>query len=185
MIHPFKFNGPTDKLPGAWHQNYPVVMARLLASLKNTEDAILEIGTDGGAPLLAYRAWFNESRIVIGMDINPSPASVQHQKLILHLQCDAYTPSALESLKSQSPFAYLCDDGSHQLGHQLFFAEHYPQLLSEDGIGCIEDIQDPAHIAYLHSKLPPEFTGFTVDLRLADSRYDSLIWLFFRKDSKC
>jgi len=181
MIEPFVFNGPTDKLPGAWHQSYPIVMSRLLASLKNTQDSILEIGTDSGFPLLAYRDWFNEAKIVVGLDINPTPKCLVGRSGVQHRQMDAYTMEAVEYLKYHGPFAYICDDGSHFLNHQQFFAEHYCHLLSEDGIGCIEDLQDSKHVAELHAKLPTEFIGFTIDLRRADSRYDSLLWCFMRK----
>lgn len=182
MIHPFIFNGPTDKAKGAWHGSYPFFYARILAALKNTQDSILEIGTDGGAPLLTYREWFNEAKKVVGIDVQPAPDCVRANKGVEHWQRDAYTKDVVEILShpSYAPFAFICDDGSHFLNHQQFFVEHYPQLLSEEGIGCVEDIQDPSHIAILHAKLPPGFIGFTVDLRLADSRYDSLLYLFAR-----
>jgi len=180
MIEPFIFKGPTDKLTGAWHKGYPIVMARLLAALKNTEDSVVELGTDGGWPLIAYGEWFQNARKVIGIDISPTPECVQSQSQIEHWQRDAYTMDTIAKLRGYGRFAFLCDDGSHQLGHQEFFVEHYVPLLSEDGIAIVEDLQRPEHVAALHAKLPQGFMGYAIDLRISDSRYDSHIFVAHR-----
>lgn len=178
---PFVFKGPTDKLPGAWHQGYPIAMARLLNSLKDTKDCVVEIGTDGGSPLLAYRDWFQDAKMVVGVDVNPAPQCLWGREGIRHYQMDAYTPAAIGFLKSHGEYACVIDDGSHFLNHQQFFVENYAHLLTANGIAIIEDIQDPTHIAQLHSQLPDGFMGYVIDLRLNDSRYDSLLYCFSRK----
>jgi len=180
MIEPLTFNGPTDKNDGHWHGFYKRAYERLFASLKDTHDSVLEVGTDSGFPLLAYRDWFSNAQ-VIGVDVNPSPQCLLGKTRLHHYKQDAYTHETISLLEQHGPFAVIIDDGSHFLHHQLFFAEHMSKLLSKDGIGAIEDIQSYEHVPAIIGKLPKEFYGFAVDLRYADDRYDSLICVFARK----
>jgi len=177
---PLTFNGPTDKNDGCWHGFYKRAYERLFASLKDTTDAVLEVGTDSGYPLLAYQDWFQDAHIV-GVDVNPTPECVKNQERVTHFQRDAYSQETVSILQKYGSFGVIIDDGSHFLHHQLFFAAHMSKLLSKDGIGVIEDIQSYEHIPAIIGKLPPEFYGFAVDLRYADDRYDSVLICFARK----
>lgn len=179
-MKPLIFNGPTDKNDGSWHQNYKRAYARLFESVRLSKNPVLEIGTDGGYPLLAYRDWFENAQVV-GIDVNPAPDCLKGQERVTHFQRDAYTHETVEQLSRIGRFAVMIDDGSHFLHHQAFFAEHMSKLLADDGIGVIEDVQDYNHVAGLIGKLPPEFYGFAVDLRWADDRYDSVLIAFARK----
>lgn len=174
------FTVPTDKMPGAWHGSYPVAYARLFAALQGTRHAVAEVGTDGGACLLAYQEYFTESEI-IGCDVNPPPSVLSGQPRIKHYQQDAYTPQFVETLRAYGPFAVMIDDGSHFLHHQMFFAEHYPTLLAPEGLCIIEDVQSYDHVSALIGKIPQGFMGYAIDLRWADDRYDSLLLCIERK----
>lgn len=172
----FKFTVSTDKQPGGWHAAYIPVYERLLAPLKQTQNAVLEIGTDGGGCLLAYQDWFPFARIH-GIDINPTPKAIKGQPRIEHWQFDAYTPSAVAAMRSFGPFAVAIDDGPHSLESQLFFVENYPKLLTEDGIAIVEDVQAPEHIAALTEAVRPGCFGFAIDLRqISPTRYDNLLF---------
>lgn len=179
-MKPLTFNGPTDKQDGHWHANYKRAYSVLFESVRLSKNSVLEVGTDSGYPLLAYRDWFENAQ-VIGVDVNPAPDCVKDQKRITHYQRDAYTHETIELLSAHGPFACIIDDGSHFLHHQIFFAEHMPKLLADDGVGIIEDVQSYDHVPQLIGKLPPEFYGFAVDLRYADDRYDSVLICFARK----
>lgn len=177
----FDFKGPTDKQDGAWHQSYPIFYRRILASLKDTKNSACEVGTDSGYPLLAYRDWFQNAQMIVGVDINSAPQCLWGREGVHHYQMDAYTPECIGFLKSHGEFACLVDDGSHLLGHQEFFARNYPALLAEDGIAIIEDIQDANHLRHLQEATPMGFIAYGVDLRHADSRYDSLLLVIERR----
>jgi SAM-dependent methyltransferase len=177
---PLIFNGPTDKNDGHWHASYKLAYARLFESVRLSKNSVLEVGTDSGYPLLAYREWFQNAR-VFGIDVNPAPECLKNQERVTHWQRDAYTRESISELSKYGPFACLIDDGSHFLHHQHFFAEHMSKLLAEDGIGVIEDVQSYDHVPQLIGKLPKEMIGFAVDLRYADDRYDSLCLAFIRR----
>lgn len=150
--------------------------------------SVLEIGCDGGGGILSYADWFSKSagillpREFVSCDISPRPPSLDLNPRIHHYQGNAYTYDFIdEVLHRYAPYAVIVEDGPHTLGTQMFFAEHYPRMLSEDGIAIIEDIQSPEHVSQIVGKIPPEFTAYAIDLRWADDRYDSLLLCIQRK----
>lgn len=182
MSNSFNQIHPSDHF--GWHKTYMDVYDRLFQSVGF--DNVLEVGCDGGGGILSYADWFYRNgggipQQFISCDISPRPDSLDENKEIIHYQGNAYSLEFVnKALKMHAPYSALIEDGPHTLGTQLFFVEHYAKLLSPDGIGIVEDIQDPAHIAQLHAKLPPGFSGYTVDLRIADNRYDSLLFVIER-----
>lgn len=186
MNHPFTFTAPTDKMPGAWHGAYLPVYAKLFAPLKQSEGSVLECGVDGGGSLLMYATYFTNARKVIGMDISPCPEAIRLRKVepdgdrFQFVQGDAYSPQG--RLPSWlGPFVLMVDDGSHHLGHQIAFCEHYPRLLLPDGIAIVEDVQSVDCFKALSAALPPEFFGYGIDLRHHDNRYDNLLFVITRR----
>lgn len=179
-MNPFTFTSPTDKMPGAWHGSYCDAYNRLFRPLKETTGDILELGVDGGGSLLAYADYFKNADHLVGMDIQARPASLDGQDRILFYQGDAY--SEYQRLQcNESTFAVLVDDGPHTIGSQIFFVQKYVPFLLPDGIAIIEDVQSPDYIAQLYANLPVGFIGYSVDLRLADNRYDSLLFVIERR----
>lgn len=177
---PFTFSIPTDKMPGAWHGSYGLYYPHLFERLKDTEDIILEIGVDGAGSLIAYRDWFNNAYI-IGMDISACPQIVRSYDRVSHVQGNAYTADKVFEIGREGDIAVAIDDGPHTIESQEFFVQNYLPLLTQYGIGVVEDLQHSSHIAKLHAKLPPGFMGYGVDLRHQDGgRYDSLLFVAHR-----
>lgn len=176
-MNTFTFTVPTDKMECQWHACYARAYSRLLASLMDTTDSVLEIGTAGGGSLIAYRDWFPNAK-VFGIDPFFQP---DLPPTICHYKRDAYCQDGVTLMKGHAPFAVIVDDGPHSIESQEFFVRHYPQMLSRDGVAICEDVQSPAHIDRLFKALPDGFTGYSIDMRLADNRYDSLIFVVERK----
>lgn len=180
-MNPFTFTSPTDKMPGGWHGSYCEAYGRLFSSLRDTTDAIAEIGVAGGGSLLAYADYFKNARAV-GFDIGPKPDSLNGQDRITFYQQNAYSREGLDTATKHGPFALLVDDGPHSIESQLFFCTHYPRLLSLNGIAIVEDVQAGEHLARMAEVVPKEFFTMGIDLRWHDERrYDNLLMVIFRR----
>lgn len=186
MSHPFKFTAPTDKLPGAWHGAYLPVYEKLFyrpwgtTQLRDSDESILEIGVDGAGSLLMYAAYFRFAK-AFGMDIQTKPNSLDSNDRVTFIQGDAYTMASVEMFSKLGPFAWIVDDGSHTLESQMMFCRHYAPLLSDEGVACVEDVQDANHFQALAAVLPKEFFGYGIDLRMHDGRYDNLLFVIQRR----
>jgi len=185
MSHTFKQIASTDHF-GPWHSNYMEFYERLFRSVDH--GSVLEIGCDGGGGILSYAEWFSRQagimlpRQLISCDISPRPESLDANKQITHYQGNAYDGDFIRDvIEKHGPYAVMVEDGPHTLGSQQFFVQHYPPMLTKNGIAIVEDIQHPEHITELYRRLPEGFVGYAVDLRLADSRYDSLLFVIHRK----
>jgi len=184
-MNSFDFPIPTDHAPGGWHAAYAEVYEPLFKKFTDHDKSVrvLEIGTDGGGGLASYCHYFyNQDRKIYGVDISECPAWMVGHPRITHFQRDAYTEEFFQFLKSTHTFHIALDDGSHQLGHQEFFCQHYPHLLTQDGIAIVEDIAEHAHIAHLAKFVPPEFFCYGIDLTMHDGgRYDNRLMVIHRK----
>lgn len=181
MSHSFKQITPTDHF--GWHASYFEVYDRLFCNFRGTGRPILEIGTDGGGGLMSYSEYFSSASIW-GMDISPAPEHIKQHTVISHWQINAYSSEAVETASHALKFGgfqVIIDDGPHSVESQEFFVRFYPPLLSDTGMAIVEDIQDPTYIERLHRCLPEGFLGYAIDLRLADNRYDSLLFVIQRK----
>lgn len=182
MSHTFQQIAPTDHF--GWHKGYMDVYHRLFQTVG--PGSVLEIGCDGGGGILSYADYFSRvmqhKRQYISCDISPKPGNLDLYPEITHHQGNAYAHDFIsEVLQRYAPYAVIVEDGPHTLGTQMFFAEHYPQMLSKDGIAIIEDIQAPEHVSQIVGKIPAGFTTYAIDLRWADDRYDSLLICIQRK----
>lgn len=184
MSHSFRQITPTDHF--GWHAAYLEVYEKLFAHFKAWTFShgdrivrILEIGTDGGGGLLMYYDNFRQC-IVHGIDISPTPECVKRYG-IFHTQGDAYTQDTLSFYRAMDLFDIIIDDGPHTIGSQEFFVQHYPHLLTGDGIAIVEDIQEPHHATHLASLVPEGFFSMVVDLRHVNGRYDDVLLVIFRK----
>lgn len=186
MSHSFRQITPTDKF--GWHQQLLPVYQRLFSKFKELDGdecerlvRLLEIGTDGGGGLLMYEAYFPCCQIH-GCDHYFRPQGIEGHGNIYDHNLDAYKPATVEHFFEIGQFDIVIDDGPHSLESQEFFAQHYPPLLTADGIAIIEDIQAPAHIEWLAAKVPPGFFSFAVDMRHVEpKRYDNLIFCIQRQ----
>lgn len=186
MSHRFTFPIPTDHAPGFWHEAYCPVFSRLFLPFVGYETNLLEIGTDGGGMLKSYREYFPNGYIY-GIDISPTPQWIEEEMSneydlrLRHFQRDAYDSNAIRMLSDYGPFHIIIDDGPHTLSSQQFFVEHYPQLLTPDGILICEDVAEHGHIAELQRCLPAGWFGMGIDLtNNAQKRYDDRLFVAFR-----
>jgi len=156
------------------------VYEKLFAPIRNTQDSILEIGTNDGGGLMMYSDYFHRAKC-FGMDILPTPAALPNDGKIFHYQRDAYTPGSVDLMRMLGgKFALIVDDGPHTPASHAWFCEHYPPLLSSDGMAIIEDIQDKGTVEFLHSLWVPEgFNSMCIDLRYVNNRYDDLIFVIW------
>lgn len=182
MSHDFRQIAPTDHF--GWHACYLELFERLFHSLRYVEGSVGEWGCDGAGGILTYCDWFERNsecaRNYITCDISPRPSSLANKPGIVHLQGNAYSPEGVARMRQFAPFACQVEDGPHDLGSQRFFVENYPHLLAARGLAILEDIQSPEHVPILIGALPQGFIGMSVDMRIADSRYDSLVLLIIR-----
>lgn len=65
-----------------------------------------------------------------------------NDKVVLHLNDDAYKEEYVRERFGGKEFDFLLDDGPHTLESQEKFIELYSSLLSDSGILIIEDMQD-------------------------------------------
>lgn len=179
MSHRFKQITPTDHF--GWHAAYLEVYEKLFAPFKDRSMTLLEIGTDGGGGLRMYEDYFPKG-IIYGYDISPTPDSAKGRDRITHHQRDAYTEDSVRFMVHGHRLDIIIDDGPHTLGSQEFFARHYPNLLSDDGIAIIEDIAEPHHLAHLQSCVGPEFFTMGIDLTHHDERrFDNRLLAIWRR----
>lgn len=187
MSHSFRQITPTDHF--GWHLAYLELYEKLFAPFKalDGEECIvhiklLEIGTDGGGGLRMYQDYFPQG-MIYGIDIASTPEAVRDQPHIMHLQADAYTTTMVNAWKQLCPslFHIIVDDGPHTLGSQEFFVQHYPSLLTEDGIAIVEDIQEWSHVDHLAGMVPEGFFTMGIDLRRNSGRYDDILLAIWRK----
>jgi O-antigen biosynthesis protein len=157
------------------------VYEMLFHNIRWTQDSVLEIGTNDGGGIKMYSDYFQNAK-AFGMDILPTPEALKKYPRIVHHCRDAYTVESIELMKSLGrDFALIVDDGPHTLESQLWFCEHYPHLLSPDGLAVVEDIQEYAWTEQFFKKVPSGFIGITIDLRSVNNRWDDILFVIRRK----
>lgn len=177
----FTFSIHTDKMPGGWHGSYCECLERLWFSLRQTTDPVLEIGVDGFGFTQTLADYFPKAP-VIAVDVREIPKPEMLSPRIEFMVRDAYSLECVEELEKLGPFSVISEDGSHQLGHQEFFARHYPHLLSGIGVAIIEDIAEHSHFAILQAAVAPEFFTMAIDLTHHDNqRFDNRIMAIWRR----
>jgi len=156
------------------------VYEKLFAPLKGTTGSILEIGTNDGGGIRMYSDYFQHAKC-FGMDILPTPPALPNDGRIFHYQRDAYTNESVELMrKLGGKFALIVDDGPHDLASQMWFIQHYPALLSQDGIAIVEDVQESFYITTLAKSIRGDFNSMCIDLRYM-GRYDDLLFVIWPK----
>jgi len=104
--------------------------------------SVLEVGTAAGDSLLEWRSQLPNAT-VYGVDMfEVTTKDPDKSRLVFIGNVNAYSADTVTQLKELRPEGYdlIIDDGSHSREHQLFFTEHYLDLLSETGVLIVEDI---------------------------------------------
>jgi len=142
----------------------------------NNEDKlnILEIGLHAGSSLVAWKEYFENSKIY-GIDIIDIISQEHKKEEFTYIFKDIKDNEVLEILKDVN-FDIIIDDGSHDLNDQIFVIENYIQKLNINGYLLIEDLQRPEWFEILESKVDKNICEvFRYDTRHKYGRYDDLI----------
>lgn len=152
--------------------SYIEVYERLLAPMRETAKAVLEIGV--GPQALSLRMWciYFPNAEIAGID--PDPIREALPKRAYVLQANAYhAATALQF--SATKFDLIVDDGSHLLNDQLAAVQLYRPLLAPEGLLIIEDVVDLDRVAETFHK-----AGMCEihDLRSLKGRYDDVLIVY-------
>lgn len=182
MSHKFSFSIYTDKMPGGWHGSYCEALDKLWDRLRDSAGSVLEIGVDGFGFTQSLADYF-QGAVIVAVDVRDIPKPESLSPRVEFIVRDAYSVECVNELREKwGPFDAISEDGSHQLGHQKFFARHYPALLTPDGIAIIEDIAEHEHLAELQACVGPEFFTMGIDLTHHDNRrYDNRLLVISRR----
>lgn len=182
MSNRFKFSIYTDKMPGGWHGSYCEVLEKLWDRLRNTAGSVLEIGVDGFGFTQALSDYFSGA-VIVAIDVREIPKPEHLSPRVEFMVRDAYSLECVAELKEKwGPFDAISEDGSHQLGHQEFFAKYYPHLLSANGVAIIEDIAEHSNMVNLQSAVGQEFFTMGIDLTHHDNRrFDNRLLAIWRR----
>lgn len=182
MSNRFQFSIYTDKMPGGWHASYCEVLEKLWDRLRESAGCVLEIGVDGFGFTQSLADYF-QGAVIVALDVRDIPKPEHLSPRVEFLVRDAYSLECVEELRSKwGAFDAISEDGSHQLGHQEFFARHYPSLLSHHGVAIIEDIAEHSHLVNLQTCVGQEFFTMGIDLTHHDNRrFDNRLLAIWRR----
>lgn len=124
---------------------------------------IIEIGTEYGESLLAWREFFPNANIT-GVD---NVDSVEKKRDDIE-----YIISDVKKLKPKKEFDIVIDDGSHKLSDVLHTVWHF--RLKVGGVMIIEDVQAPDHW-YEKIKKNTRYHIETIDLRHINKQHDDFL----------
>ncbi|MCL4416328.1 MAG: class I SAM-dependent methyltransferase [Actinobacteria bacterium] len=130
---------------------------------KNAKLSIVEIGTEYGASLLAWREFFPNAKIT-GIDIE--------DKVVNKDENVEYIISEIKEFKPDKEFDIVIDDGSHKLSDVLCTVKNF--RLKVGGIMVIEDCQAPAHW-YEAIKKRTKYAIEAIDLRGVYGQHDDFL----------
>lgn len=124
----------TDKIT---HHKYGEVYNELFKKF-NREDQlnILEIGTQKGGSLLAWKEYFPNAH-VYGVDIVDVVPEEYQKDTVTRIISD------IKEWKNDIIWDIIIDDGSHYLGDIVWVISHYCQKLKNKGTLIVEDVRNP------------------------------------------
>jgi 23S rRNA U2552 (ribose-2'-O)-methylase RlmE/FtsJ len=144
------------KFPGG-HKKYSYfeLYDRLFAEFSGKRPKILEIGVYKGASIQAWKQFFGEESVIVGIDINPDCAQFDAIKEGIHVRIGSQSDTQfLKKLSNEfGLFDIIIDDGSHRTDHVIAtFNYAFLHCLAEDGIYFIEDLNTSYWTDYRTSK---------------------------------
>lgn len=144
---------------------------------------ILEIGTQKGGSLLAWKEYFPNANIT-GIDIKDQVLDKYKRSDINYIVCD------VNDYRTDQMFDVVIDDGSHWLKDVVHTVAYFSKRLKLGGKLVVEDVQDPSWIPVLYNILSPnlEYNSGEVyklehfDLREIENKYDDQLLVIERLD---
>lgn len=154
----------TDKVSGhCYGDSYD----ELFSSFDRTDPLnILEIGSQKGGSLCAWKEFFPNSKVT-GVDIIDVIKPEYKMEGIRHVVSD------IKEWKTDERFDIIIDDGSHFLSDVMYVVKEFlPKL---DGIMVIEDVQDPNAWMWNLRQLASGSDFSAIDLRGVNGNYDDFL----------
>ncbi len=119
------------------YHHYGVVYDELFKQFnRKAELNILEVGTQKGGSLLAWKEYFPNAN-VFGVDIEDVVPNEYRKDTVTRTICD------IKNYENTNDFDIVIDDGSHYLGDIVYVISKYIVKLKEKGMIIIEDVRDP------------------------------------------
>lgn len=179
MLHTLIDNTRTDK--NTLH-SYLDTYEKTLNKIKNSAKNVLEIGISKGGSIKLWHDYFINATIY-GTDIMHSDemySEIKNKNRIkLITSTNAYDEKIVKEhfVDKNIKFDMILDDGPHRLENQCFFAKHYSQLLSDNGILIIEDVQGMNWVPDIINSFPENLRSNVevIDLRSNKNRYDDIL----------
>lgn len=159
----------TDKI---WHHHYGKAYDIIFGSFDQSAPLhILEIGTQKGGSLLAWKEYFPNAT-VIGLDIVDVVPEEYRVDTVTRIISD------IKEWKTDLMFDIVIDDGSHYLADIVHVISKYCLKLNHGGVLIIEDVRNPELLAdviwelFVEIKLGvPDYNGNdSFDIRAYDNR---------------
>lgn len=150
----------TDKVRGhCYGESYN----KLFAKFDRTAPLnILEVGTQKGGSLLAWKEFFPNSTVT-GVDIVDVVLPEYRKDTVRRVVAD------IKDWATTETFDIIIDDGSHFFEDVMFVIRNYVRRLRPNGLMVIEDVQDQNWLR--HIQVPFE----TIDLRQINGNYDDFL----------
>jgi cephalosporin hydroxylase len=179
-------NERTDKNT---RHSYIPAYENILNKIKYTAKNVLEIGICYGGSIRLWHDYFPNATVrgadILGLEssyentINVSEKwhdIIDQDRIILHLETDAYDQSFYENTVGNIQFDFILDDGPHSLESMLIFVEKYSPLLSDNGILILEDIPTMDWVGPITEKIPENLRqNYKIhDLRHIKGRFDDI-----------
>lgn len=127
---------PIDK----WVHYLPVYERHLRRERLPKVPRVLEIGVQRGGSLQMWRAWFGQSAILHGLDIDPNCKDRADPPTVIHIGSQADTEILARIVTDMGGVDVVIDDGSHVNSDQIVTFETLYPLLSPHGVYICEDI---------------------------------------------
>lgn len=145
----YKERGIVTKL-----KSYPREYDKYLAPYKNSTIRMLEIGVSKGGSLYAWKNFFPNAKLIVGIDVKDECKKFEDSKIRVEIGSQDDRSFLLNLNDKYGPFDVILDDGSHVLKHQRTSFEVLFPLLKEGGMYIIED---------LHTSYWPRWGGSMIE----------------------
>ena len=124
-----------------WHHYFEIYRMFFNRFRKRKNIKVLEIGVRKGGSLNLWRQYFDESAIIVGVDIDPDTQRCENKDARTFVRIgDQANPKFLKKIVDEfREFNIIIDDGGHSTNQQITSFIHLYDSLSKDGIYLVED----------------------------------------------